>query len=59
MAGEIAVIVSNATEVITLIKEVGMIFTEFPFILVPIAALIAIGYKYSGRVFAWVRGRMG
>lgn len=59
MSGEIAVIVGNATPVITLIKEVGMIFTEFPFILVPIAALIAVGYKYAGRVFAWVKGRMG
>jgi len=59
MAGEIAVIVSNATQVITLVKEVGMIFTEFPFVLVPIAALIAVGYKYSGKVFAWVRGKWG
>jgi len=59
MAGEIAVIVGNATQVITLVKEVGLIFTEFPFILVPIAALIAVGYKYSGKVFAWVRGKWG
>jgi len=59
MAGEIDVIISNGTSVITFIKEVGMIFTEFPFILVPIAALIAVGYKYSGKVFAWVRGKWG
>lgn len=59
MAGEIEVIISNATPVISLIKDVGMIFTEFPFNLIPVAALIAVGYKYSGRVFAWVKGRYG
>lgn len=58
MAGEISVILENATPVLTFVKEVGLIFTEWPFILVPICAMIAVGYKYSGRVFAWVRGRM-
>lgn len=59
MAGEIAVILTNGTLVLNFVKEVGLIFTEFPFILVPIAALIAVGYKYSGKVFAWVKGRWG
>lgn len=59
MAGEISVILSNGTLVLDFVKEVGLIFTEFPFVLVPIAALIAVGYKYSGKVFAWVRGRWG
>jgi len=51
-------VINNVTPMLTAIKEVGMIFTEFPFILVPIAAVTAVGYKYSGRVFAWVKGRM-
>lgn len=52
-------ITNGTTAVIQVVQDVGGLFVEPPFVLVPICAVIVLGYKLSGKVFSWVKGKWG
>jgi len=59
LPGEITAVIANSTEVLNFVVSVGSIFTQWPFVLVPIVAMIAVGYKYGIKVFNWIKGKWG